>query len=52
LEKFARAIERRCEVEADFERVVAHEKAISESLDGRVVGKRKGAGPRQMGLFE
>ena len=50
LEKFTRAIETRCAPEADFEPVVAHERAISKSLDGRVVGGKKVS--RQMGLFE
>jgi hypothetical protein len=45
LEKFARAIERRCAPEADFDRVVAHERTISPSLGGRVVGP-------QLGLFD
>jgi hypothetical protein len=45
LERFARAIERRCAPEADFDRAVAHERAISPSLGGRVVG-------RQLGLFD
>src|SRR5215467_8393429 len=46
LEKFTRAIEERCAPEADFHRVLAHERSISPSLDGRVVGgkvKKSGA---------
>jgi hypothetical protein len=37
LEKFVRAIERRYAPEADFDAVVAHEHAISQSLGGRTV---------------
>jgi hypothetical protein len=40
LEKFARAIEKRHLPEADFDRVIAHERAISPSLDGRTVGQK------------
>jgi hypothetical protein len=53
LEKFSRAIEKRCAPEADFDQAIAHERAISPSLDGRVVGqkaKRKGA--TQLLLFD
>ena len=37
LEKFVRAIEKRFSPEADFDAVMAHEHAISKSLDGRTV---------------
>ncbi len=37
LERFTRAVERNCAPEADFEAAVAHEHAISASLDGRSV---------------
>jgi hypothetical protein len=37
LEKFVRAVETRRGPEADFEAAVAHERAISKSLDGRTV---------------
>jgi hypothetical protein len=37
LERFARAVEARRQPEADFDRVIAHENAISPSLDGRTV---------------
>jgi hypothetical protein len=40
LEKFGRAIERRFAPEANFDQVIAHERAISPSLDGRMVGKK------------
>jgi hypothetical protein len=37
LEKFVRAIEKQYSPEADFDAVMAHERAISKSLDGRTV---------------
>ena len=37
LERFVRAVETRREPEADFEKLIAHENAISASLDGRSV---------------
>jgi hypothetical protein len=51
LEKFVRVVEEHCAPEADFEAVVAHEHAISPSLDGRTVfdGKKKRAA--QLPLF-
>jgi hypothetical protein len=53
LEKFSRAIEKRCAPEADFNKVIAHETAISPSLDGRVVGgKAKKNGTAQLSLFD
>jgi hypothetical protein len=53
LEKFTRAIERRCAPEADFHQAVAHERAISPSLNGRVVGQKvKQSGPAQLFLFD
>jgi hypothetical protein len=52
LEKFTRAIEKRCAPEADFRQVVAHEHAISPSLNGRVVGqKAKRSAQEQLSLF-
>jgi uncharacterized protein len=44
LERFARAVEARCEPVADFDPVMTHEHAISPSLDGRTV--------QQMSLFD
>ena len=41
LEKFARAIERRCAPDADLDRAIAHERAISSSLDGRTAGRQR-----------
>ncbi|MFN7996620.1 MAG: DUF763 domain-containing protein [Bryobacteraceae bacterium] len=41
LNRFVRAVEERCAPEADFEAVVAHEHAISPSLDGRSVFDRR-----------
>ena len=53
LEKFTRAIEQRCAPEADFDQAIAHERALSPSLDGRVVGqKMKRKGPAQLLLFD
>ena len=48
LEGFVRTIETRLRPEADFDAVIAHEKAISRSLDGRSVFDDK---PRQLSLF-
>lgn len=48
LERFAQAVETRLEPAADFASVLAHERAISPSLDGRSVGDDK---PRQLRLF-
>jgi hypothetical protein len=39
LDRFVRAIERRYSPEADFDRVLAHERAISPSLGGRTVAQ-------------
>jgi hypothetical protein len=53
LDQFVRAVEERCEPEAQFEAAVEHEKAISESLDGRSVfddAPRRRV-PRQARLF-
>ena len=56
LERFVRAVEQRCAPQADFRAIVAHEHAISASLDGRSVldgRKRKSAqpAPQQLSLF-
>ena len=48
LEGFVRTIETRLNPEADFDAVIAHEKAISRSLDGHSVFDDK---PRQLSLF-
>jgi len=48
LEGFVRTIETRLKPEADFDAVIAHEKAISRSLDGRSVFDDK---PRQLSLL-
>jgi len=37
LERFVRSVESRLKPDADFDAVVAHENAISPSLDGRTV---------------
>ena len=56
LDRFVRAVEKHCGPAADFDALVAHERAISPSLDGRIAfGKRKkaatGAGAAQLSLF-
>jgi len=48
LERFVRTIETDLKPEADFDAIVAHEKAISRSLDGRSVFDDK---PSQRSLF-
>ena len=48
LEGFIRAVEGQLEPEANFDAVIAHEQAISRSLDGRSVFANK---PRQLSLF-
>jgi hypothetical protein len=44
LERFARTVETQGEPEADFDAIIAHENAISPSLDGRSVFEDKPAG--------
>ena len=54
LDRFVRAIEERHQPEANFDAIMAHEHAISPSLDGRsVLDDRKGrrAATRQLTLF-
>src|SRR5262245_3437538 len=50
LESFVRAVEFELEPQAEFDAVIAHEKAISPSLDGRSVFDDKPK-PRQLSLF-
>ena len=53
LEKFSSAIEKRFAPEADFERAIAHERALSPSVDGRVVGQKAARkSSRQLFLFD
>ena len=53
LDTFVRAIEKRFSPQADFDAVMAHEHAISKSLDGRSVFDSKPARRRgQLELFE
>jgi hypothetical protein len=40
LDNLVRTVEQRFQPDVDFERVVAHERAISPSLDGRAAGKQ------------
>jgi len=54
LEQFTRAVEERYSPEADFEAVIAHEHAISPSLNGRSVfddKPRRSRQPAQLPLF-
>jgi hypothetical protein len=51
LDRFVRGIETRFDPEADFKAVIAHEEAISPSLDGRSVFDDKPAPPIQPSLF-
>jgi hypothetical protein len=56
LERFVRTVETRLEPEADFDKLIAHENAISASLDGRSVfddkpRQRLKDNPRQRSLF-
>ena len=48
--RFVHAVENELQPQADFEAVVAHEKAISAALDGRSVFDDKPK-PRQLSLF-
>jgi hypothetical protein len=48
LERFVRTIETELKPDADFDAAIAHEKAISPSLDGRAVSDDR---PRQRSLF-
>ena len=48
LNSFVRAVETELEPDVEFDAVVAHEKAISTSLDGRSVFNDR---PRQLWLF-
>ena len=50
LDRFVRAVEERCEPEADFAATIAHERAISPGLGGRTV-LAKPPRPRQPRLF-
>jgi hypothetical protein len=54
LERFVRGVEQNFQPTADFAKTVAHEHAISASLDGRTVldgRKRPRNAPRQGELF-
>ena len=48
LDSFVRAVETQLKPEADFDAAIAHEKAISPSLDDRTVSDNR---PRQLSLF-
>jgi len=55
LDRFVRAIGERCAPQADFDALVAHERAVSPGLGGRTVfdgrpNKRR-SGPEQLNLF-
>jgi hypothetical protein len=51
LDRMVQAVEKRYQPVADFDSVLAHEHAISPSLDGRTVLKRRPARSRQLSLF-
>ena len=52
LDRFVRVIEKQCEPVADFQQIMAHEHAISASLDGRsVFDDRKEVRQKQLSLF-
>lgn len=51
LDRFVRAVETRAQPIADFDAVIAHENAISGTLNGRSVFDDKPSRPRQMKLF-
>ncbi len=53
LERFVRAVEQHNSPRADFQKVVSHEKTISESLDGRTVSGRARVAKKgqQLSLF-
>jgi hypothetical protein len=51
LDRFVRAVETRYDPQADFEAVMAHERAISPTLGGRTVSDRPRRPPRQRTLF-
>ncbi|MFB3829727.1 MAG: DUF763 domain-containing protein [Bryobacteraceae bacterium] len=53
LDRFVRAVEKRCDPRADFNAVLAHERAISPRLGGRsVFDDRKDLPPAQLSLFD
>ena len=55
LDRFSRAIEHTLEPQANFDRTVAHEQSISNSVGGRTVfddRKKPGKQPQQFDLFE
>jgi hypothetical protein len=54
LNGFVRAVESQCTPEADFDAAMTHERKISKSLDGRMVGggERRRAEQRQLKLFD
>src|SRR4051812_36591836 len=51
LDRFVRAVEQMVQPRADFDAVIAHEHAISKSLNGRSVFDDKPKLPRQLKLF-
>ena len=51
LERFVRAVEQKAQPEADFGAVLAHERAISKSLDGRSVFDDRRKKQQQLSLF-
>jgi hypothetical protein len=53
LERFVRSVEERNAPQADFNKIMAREKAISNSLGGKTVGRRedRSKGNKQLSLF-
>jgi hypothetical protein len=51
LERFVRAVEQKAQPRADLAAVIAHENAMSQSLNGRSVFDDKPKHPRQLKLF-
>jgi hypothetical protein len=51
LDRFVRVVEKRVQPEADFDRVLQHERAISQSAGGRSVKRPAGNAERQLSLF-
>jgi hypothetical protein len=53
LDRFVRAVEKRCSPDANFEAALAHERAISPQLDGRTAfdGRKREPQVRQLDLF-
>jgi hypothetical protein len=51
LDRFVRAVESRYSPDADFDVILAHERALSSTLNGRTVFDDEPSSPRQLDLF-